>query len=347
MEHQANEKALVRSPYGWGRAGLVRDWLFEAGYCFEFYQAVRLLEHLRPEAAPPGHGVEPDKEPVRFHSAVRFDFPASEVQEIERPKKAGAPAEMTVNFLSLAGSNGPLPDPFGEMLIESAWRGNPAFRDFLDIFHHRLVSLIYRVRKAHFPALTAEAPHLGQAARSLYALMGLGLANLRDRLEVPDRSLLYYSGLFSASVRSAAGLRQLLGDYFQVAVGVHQFLGRWRPLEPAHWTRLGISGQNQVLGSGACMGTRVWNDGSAVLVRLGPLRREQFLNLLPGRSGHRALRELTRFYLGPETDAIFELELAPHETIAGWVGHARLGHTSWLRTEPARHHAVVRLGGDC
>ena len=97
---------------------------------------------------------------MRFSSRVGFDFPASEVQEIAAPTAQGEPARLTVNVLGLAGALGPLPAPFSELLLERVWAKDPAMRDFLDIFNHRLVSMLHRARKRVRPGLPGSCEDL-------------------------------------------------------------------------------------------------------------------------------------------------------------------------------------------
>ncbi len=46
--------------HGWGKDGSLNDWLYEEGYRFDFFQAVKLLEiegrSSHPERAPDGEG---------------------------------------------------------------------------------------------------------------------------------------------------------------------------------------------------------------------------------------------------------------------------------------------------
>src|SRR5262249_36158429 len=144
--------------HGWGTAPSVASWLFDEGYRFDFYQAVKLLELLQPDSTAVGEGAEPEKEAVRFTSKISMAFPATDVATIHPPKHPGTPAEMTVNFLGLAGCLGPLPPPYTELILDSVRRHDTALRDFLDIFNHRLVSLLYRVRKKHHLGLDSTAP---------------------------------------------------------------------------------------------------------------------------------------------------------------------------------------------
>jgi type VI secretion system protein ImpH len=93
---------------------------------------------------------------------------------------------------------------------------------------------------------------------------------------------------------------------------------------------------NNVLGQGAVLGSRVWDQSGAITVRLGPMGLGRFLSFLPGPAAGipRALACLTGFYLGPQRHARFELILESHAVTGGVVGSARLGYTSFLTTGP-------------
>ncbi len=239
--------------FGWKKEASVAEWLFAEPWEFEFFQAVRLLELLYHDRVPPGEGAAPDDEMVRFRSTVTQVFPASEVQTLRQPTESGHPVEMAVNLASLGGAAGPLPAVDSDRVIERAWRKDFATRDFLDLFHHRLLSLLVRTRKTHHPSYTALTPFEGPIAQYFYAFFGLGPAELRDRTRVADRSLVFYSGILSQHPRSASGLEQLLSDYFQVSAKVTQLLGQWRNLEPDGWTAIGPAGRNRGLGEGAIL----------------------------------------------------------------------------------------------
>ena len=319
--------------FGWGQNRSVRDWLFAEGHRFNFYQAVRILQWLRRSNSSVGQPAESDDDPVRFRSRVSFGFAASDVHEVSHGANERSVPEMTVNFMGLAGATGPLPVPFAERVIQSGRRKDFAFRDFLDIFNHRLVSLLFRVKQTHQPALTTVSPENGIVAQCLFAILGLGLPSLRDRLWIPDRALLFYAGLLSQRPRSAAGLQRLLSDYFQVDVGVEQFVGAWRDLGSDQWTRLGANGKNCELGQATVLGKRIWDQHGRLLIRLGPMDLKQFECFLPDGSAHKPLRHLTRFYLGEELDFSFQLLLRSPEVPASVLGQSQLGRVAWLKTK--------------
>jgi type VI secretion system protein ImpH len=334
--------------YGWGSNRPVADWLFAEPYRFEFHQAVRLLEMLRPRAAPVGEGAEPEREAVRLRSEIGLEFPASEVLSAARGG-AGAPAELTARFLGLAGALGPLPKPYSELIIERMARGDTAARDFLDIFHHRLLSLLHRLRGRFRLGVGVVPPGQDALARYLFHLTGLGLDSLRKRMQIDDRAVLSSAGLIAQQPRSAIGLRLVLEEYFGVPVRVGQFVGRWYPIEADHHTILGRNGQNQVLGRSALCGTRLWERAESIEVALGPLDYRRFSSFLPSGDAFIPLCELTQFYLGNRHDVDYRLILAerevPETRIAAGAAAPRLGWTTWLHSRPVAGEKTIRLSG--
>jgi type VI secretion system protein ImpH len=335
--------------YGWRESRPVAEGLFEEGHRFAFLQAVRLLEGLYKKRTPPGEGVDPEHEVVRFRHAVRMDFPPGDVQQVRPPATKGEPAEMVVNVLGLAGALGPLPPPVTELIVERSFRKDTAFRDFLDIFNHRLVSLLYRAKKKYRPAIDTKAPDRGRIATVLYAFLGLATPHLIGRMEIRDRALLPYAGLLVDRYRSTPGLVRLLEDYFGVSVDIVQFAGRWDVIEDDDVTRIGDSGQNQVLGRGAALGRRLWTDDAAFEVQLGPLTFDQFLAFLPNGRAHRAMIAAVKFYVREELGFTIGLTLAAAEVPELRLGAAEgvfLGWTSWLKRRPSvANDSQVRLMG--
>jgi type VI secretion system protein ImpH len=236
-----------------------------------------------------------------------------------------------------------------ELIVERSFRKDTAFRDFLDIFNHRLVSLLYRARKKYRPAIDPKAPDRGRVARVLYSFLGLGTPHLIGRMEMQDRALLPYAGLLVDHYRSTPGLIRLLEDYFGVPVDVVQFSGRWDVIEDDDVTRIGDSGQNQVLGQGAILGRRLWSDDSAFKIQLGTLTFDQFLSFLPNGRSFRALIAAIRFYVREELSFTIGLTLDANEVPALRLGAAEgvfLGWTSWLTRRPSvANDSQVRLVG--
>jgi type VI secretion system protein ImpH len=320
----------------------LEDTLFEEGYRFDFFEAVRVLERLYPDRQPVGGDASPAEEVVRFHSQVTLSFPPSAIHDMTPVQDDGSPAQMTVAFMGLTGPLGILPRHYTELILERIRRKDYALRDFLDLFNHRLIALFYRAgEKYRFPMAYERAAlkHAGsdRFSRYLFNLIGIGTERLHSRLDVGDTALLFYTGLLAQHPRSASTLAGLLQDYFAVPVAVHQFVGQWLLLGPEHRTRLGPVTAHNALGISAMSGSRVWDQQAKFTVRVGPLTLAEFCQFLPSGSALQPLVQLTRFVAGQESDLDVQLRLQAAEVPwcqLGATGDAapRLGWSAWLKT---------------
>lgn len=319
---------------GGNRGGAtLEDLLFTEGRRFDFFQAVALLEARAEGCRSVGEGAEPAAEAVRLRGAIDLAFPETEVAGIERPAREGEPAVLTASFMSLAGALGPLPPPFAELVYQRAARRDFALRDFLDIFNHRLLSLVYRIRKRHRIGLGVSSPEQDDAARYLHALIGLGLPSLRGRLPVSDRALLMPAALLAGQVRPMAGLTALLRHHLGVPVEGVPLTGAYHPIEESDRTAIGPSGRNRGLGQGAILGRRAWDQEAGFELVVGPLSLEDYLRCLPGGDLLGPLCALTRFYAGEVLSFTVVLRLRAEEAPAARLGRrhgARLGTTACL-----------------
>lgn len=309
--------------HGWRKSTSVAAWLFEEGHVFDFFQAVSLLERLRKDTTPIGEGSDPAREAVRFHSNVALSFPETDVQRIRPGPSATEPMRMMVNFLGLAGALGPLPQPFVELIFQRAVRGDTAARDFLDIFNHRLISFVYRIRKKHRIGLGVTSPEEDSAAGHLYALLGLGFPELKNRLGVNDRALLTHTLTLGQDARSLEGLVAILRHHFGVSIEGISLTGSFHPIESSDRTAIGKSGRNRALGRDTVLGARFWDQESAFELRVGPMKLDTYLRFLPGGDALGPLCALVRFYAGPRYRFGLHLLLEPFEMPQAKLGDAK------------------------
>ncbi|HEX5438697.1 MAG TPA: type VI secretion system baseplate subunit TssG [Gemmatimonadaceae bacterium] len=307
-------------------------------WAFDFFEAVRLLERRRPDRAPVGGFVDPADEVVHFGATPSIAFPASEIQSLETA--GDAPAQMAVNFMGLIGPLGVLPLAYTVLAADRVRARDTALRDFLDLFNHRAISLFYRAWARSRPAATYDGTGRDGLTGHLMDLIGFGTLGLRGRLPVDDEALVYYAGLLGRQTHSAVALEQLLADYFDVPVVIEQFVGAWyplsRPAQCALGERADASGQ---LGLGAVAGDEIWDQQSRVRVRLGPLRRQQYDEFLPGGSAHGALRTLTHLFGSDQIEFEITLILARDDVPPVRLGAddaepLPLGWCTWIRTAP-------------
>jgi type VI secretion system protein ImpH len=280
---------------------------------------------------------------ARFGVTPSLAFPASEIQALTLPSEASA-GRLTVNFLGLVGPQGVLPHLYTEHAASRSRAKDHAFRDFLDIFHRRVLGLFYRAWKKYRFTVAHETHHEDRLYDHLLDLAGFGGAALRGRLPLRDGSLAFYAGLLAMRVRPADGLARLVGDYFDVPTSVEQFVGEWRGVGARGQCALGADDDSGRLGQ-AVLGDAAWDPRSRVRLRLGPLTREQFDAFLPRGAAHEELRSLVRVYAENQVGVEAQLVLAsdqvppctlgaPHGTEPGQQRPAALGRGTWLSSRP-------------
>lgn len=349
--------------------------LFEQPHEFHFNQAVTLLERLYPDRKAVGRGENPQREVVRFRSHLSLSFPPSQIVELQPPTSPHTPAQMTVAFFGLYGPSGVLPRFYTEKLIElerSKLREKGSFRAWLDLFNHQLISLFFRAWEKYrfvvpFARGEYQRPEPDPFTLALLSFIGLGSRGVRNRLQVaipsddalieptvlariPDVALLPCAGLFAQRPRNALNLGQILVCYFCFPVQVLQFHGQWLYLDEASQTRLGQGGDDNLLGNGIVVGSRVWNIQSKLRLRVGPLSYAQFLELLPDRRPTTQrktfflLSHLVRLYIGPDLNFDVQLILRAKDVPAtqlkddGSLG-PRLGWNTWVLSDAATQDA--------
>jgi type VI secretion system protein ImpH len=320
---------------------LITEALFDRGFEFDFFQAVRLLRRLYPTRKPVGGAARPSDETVRFGAWLSLAFPASSIDFIDRPTDPGQPTRMTVTFLALTGIQGILPVFYTERLLAQKTSEESALADFLDLFNHRLVSLFYRAWEKHrFPVLYESAAIEGPSAdlftQSLFDLVGLGTNGLRGRMPVLDESLLRYAGLIAQRPHSASAVRSILRDFFGTRVEIDQCLGSWYELDEYDRAFLSPNLERNQLGVGAFIGDKVWDQQSRFRIRLGPIDFQRFQDFLPERSGISRMVALTRYLLGQALAFDVQLILRASEVPDARLTDAgpeapRLGWSSWLK----------------
>ncbi|WP_437530565.1 type VI secretion system baseplate subunit TssG [Sorangium sp. So ce726] len=323
----------------------LEDWLFAESRRFDFFQAVALLEARAEGCRSVGESSEPAAEAVRLRGAIDLAFPETDVAGIERPAREGEPPVLTASFMSLAGALGPLPPPFAELVYQRAARRDFALRDFLDIFNHRLLSLVYRIRKRHRIGLGVASPEQDDAARYLYALIGLGLPSLRGRLPVSDRALLEPAALVARELRPMGGLTALLRHHLRVPIEAAPLTGAYHPIEESDRTAIGPSGRNRGLGRGAILGRRAWDQEAGFELVVGPLSLRDYVRCLPGGDLLEPLCALTRFYAGEVLSFTVLLRLRAEEAPAARLGKrhgARLGTTACLGGGARRREPIEK-----
>jgi type VI secretion system protein ImpH len=331
---------------GRGSPGDVTARLAKEPHRFDFHQAVRLLE--RAAGRRVGTDAPFAADPVALAVMPALTFSPTPIARFA-PRGDGPP-EMTVPFGGLTGPDGVLPQHYTALLQQRARAKDHTLRAFLDLFHHRLLSLRVRAwEKGNLPVAHEADPAADAGTTAVRAVAGFGTPGLRDRVAVDDDTFLHFAGLFARRPPTAAGLELVLSGYFGWAVEVDQFAGQWLYLQAENRTRLGSAdrphGLNARLGHDAVAGRRVWDVQHMVRVRVGPLGYAAFRSLQPGGSARSEFSALARLYAGTE----FDLEVVPvlaAEAVPGLALEAdeedgpHLGRNVWVLSHNAGRPAA-------
>ena len=312
----------------------VIDTLFAKPYEFEFHQAIRILEHAYKQSISLGETNDPDEEVVKISSRIHNGFPPSDLESLKKTENDNQP-KLEINFMGIAGLVGPLPDPYTRILIDRMQRRDYAFRDFLDIFNHRLASLHHRIRKKNHVGLTSALPENNLIGKCLADLIGIGTNGMNGRQRIPDRSFFYYAGLFWKQSSPAIALARMLEGYFSVPVEVEPFKGRWHYFTKDQMPIIGgPDHQNDILSVDAVLGTKCWVEDAMITVRIGPMPLEKFTEFLRDRDAYYALYDMTKLFIGINQDFVLNLVIDGQQIPQIRLGHdCQLGWTSWLKTK--------------
>src|SRR5450631_1049603 len=120
----------------------IRKLLETVPWEFQFFQAVRLLEHMQPDRQPIGKFVSPRFEAVRFGATPRLAFPPSQLYALAF--REDGPPMMQINFMGMTGPSGMMPLYYTELILERHRHKDRTMSSFLDMFNHRMVSLFYQ-----------------------------------------------------------------------------------------------------------------------------------------------------------------------------------------------------------
>jgi type VI secretion system protein ImpH len=358
-EERAADAGLAGSPAQAARAA-GEDRLDEARALVErlapaarqgFVALVALLERLRPDAARVGGAGPPASEPLRFRHDPALTFHPGDISRLRvappplDPFEAAArPAllELTTTFLGLTGTVSPMPTHLAEE-VAAEDPDRPVQGAFLDLFHHRLLSLLYRLLVKYDQAREFLAGGTDEWSTRVLALAGVDVA--MGAPELPRWRLLRLAPVLATRVRNADTLRlvveDVLGEHLGAArVDIEEFVGAWVTIEPGERCRLGQA--NASLGRDLLLGQRVFDRAGKFRLSIGPLSNATFDRLRPEGDLHATLKKVVALASPDPLAYELELVLALEETppfVLGARATTRLGQNTWLgarREEDAR-----------
>lgn len=327
---------------------------------YNFFVSVSMLERLTPDAVRVGGEGPYSGEAIRFRHDHDLIFNSGEIVKIERAEIPRADEqrlsaarhrfEVTTSFMGVSGAISPMPLYIADE-IQQDDEGARIKRDFLDLFHHRLVSLVYRVgTKFDFPREYTHGAN-DPWSRRMLAMAGLDAYERWRPRHLSRRQVLRLSALLSSRVRSAHTLALAVADVTAEALdgaGVHvvQFTGDWTVLDPEQ--RISLGRENSNLGISSVLGIEVFDRAGKATIVIGPLR-DNFRRFLSDGDMFPAICELVGMLSPDPIEYELDLVLVDRPFYLGKKEGGRVGFDSWLSSragQSAQTHLKVPLPRD-
>ncbi|MDF3980977.1 type VI secretion system baseplate subunit TssG [Luteibacter sp. PPL554] len=286
----------------------------------DWFGAVRRLERAVGRRPRVGRAGRPADEPVRFTHPPSLEFAPTAVWGID----AVAGGRLTVRsaVLGLWGPQGALPLHLTEYALgQRHARKDRTLEAFADVFHHRMLSLLYRAWAETQPCVQADRPADDAFAGYLGAVTGVAPGE-------PGAGVVRFAaGHFATRSRHAEGLRALTSVVLGVAVRIEEHLPERLPVDDAMRCRL----NRTRVGHTGVLGRTVRVASSRFRLRIGPLPWRRYAALSSRGPAWHALVVAVRRYAGASHAWDARLCLQRHDVPdARLGGDARLGHSCWI-----------------
>lgn len=308
-----------------------------------FVPLLRKLAATEPTMPRVGAAQRPQQENFRLGQQASLAFAPRELArvEVQLDRRQRPRAHIKLFGLGALGPNGALPIHFTELVRErvEAKRDN-TLADFLDLFHHRAFTHLYRAW-----AQSQSAAGLDRADEETFSPYIARLAG-DEPSEVQQTALAPHARWASSAhrvraARNPEGLVSTLARFFGVPVDLREYMLQWMPIELQDQCILGLPRLSSVLGEGAMLGEVVPDRQSRFRLVVGPLDMDGYLRLTPQGSASGkdlpALRDIVRSFVGFEyvweVELLIRSEAAPQTRLGD---STQLGWSSWMASDASK-----------
>jgi len=322
---------------------------------YDFFHAVGMMERLHPGAIRVGGSGPYPGDAIRFRHDSSLAFRSGDISKVlyvDRPRSrertVDATAQrfdVTTSFLGLTGGVTPLPLYMAEEIVQGE-DTDPVQRDFLDIFHHRFISFVYRIGVKHDLAREYTADATDAWSRRVLALAGFDVWGPHHPRFLPMWQLLRLAPLFANRSRGARTLEVALMDVCAEAldgatVRVEQFAGEWSPLDAQQRMMLGT--RNHALGVASVLGVQCYDKAARAVIVIGMLGRN-FQRFLADGDMFPKLVEIVALLSREPVEYELSLRIADRSRPPfrlGTKGGSRVGIDAWLSSDSGAQGATT------
>ena len=311
-------------------------------WLFGFMALLRRIS-ANPDIDPVGTALRPGAEPFRLGQQPSLSFAPREIASAQ--ERDDGRLLLKLFSLGMLGPNGPLPIHMTEIARERETnRNDSTLVDFLDIFHHRFMSLFHRAWASTQATAGLDRPGPATEEFSFYAGSLAGKdPELLDGLSLPAHAQLAASAHTVREMPNPDAICQTLSKFFNVPVEVEPFVFRWMDVPPEEISRLGVPGMASTMG-GAVLGTVIPDRQHHFQINIGPLDLPQYQRFTPAGEDLPLLIDLVRMFVGKRLHWILELRLKTSSATPATIGgEQQLGWSTWLGENPAAGDYIVGM----
>jgi type VI secretion system protein ImpH len=300
---------------------------------YEFYQVIRLIENLFEDKPCIGTSFHFRNDVLKFKQNPSLRSTCSDISRCKFSQKDDKIVVVT-NFLGLLGSNGIMPYFLTEWVLEQLRNKNLALLEFLNIFHNRMISFLYRAWSINNQVVSYEKGKYDYISKYLYSIIGYdyNLFNAKSSLHYDFK--LYFAAHFANLERTKESLCSIIREYFNVSICVEEFAEQWVNI-PSN-AKMELNSLQCVLGKNTFLGDKAWNCTSKFRLVIGPMRMKRYESLLPGTIGFTQLCEIISLSSPPELQCEVVYILKSDEVPCAFNNdELKLGYNAWLSSEPS------------
>lgn len=332
---------------------VIERWLENAGESvteYNFYQLVELLNKLQSKKTTVQ---EKANELIRFKSCANIAFPTRDVISVE--KNQAGQFELEVSFLGLHGSQSPLPSYYLDDLAWEDAQQQPNVTDYLNLFNHRLVTLLHRIWRKYRYYICFENGGVDSFSRYMFSLVGLGSEVNRERVYINHSKMLAYAGLLASPSRSPDVISSLVAHCFDLDhVDVIGWETRRVTIPETQQNRLGVishqagkkSQPRMLLGENFSLGGHIYDCNGKCTIEISELSLERYMSFLPNGSDFLPLVAFVSYIFHEQLAWDLRLNIAENQAEGIHLGqqqHNQLGWQSFLGKPERRPNVTITV----
>lgn len=193
---------------------------------------------------------------IIFKANPSLSFQKSDVSSlvfIEKEEKIFV--EITLNFLSIFGSQSPMPTHYSELVLKSV-ESDKILYDFLNLFNHHLQRFVYPIWEKHRYYVQFQKDLNDTFSRYIMSFLGLRMNFVDKESKINITRLLCYTGLLNMRFQSANNIKSILRHYLSHEdLEIIEFIPEKYNIP--YWQKTNLGFENSYLGKNILIGDSV------------------------------------------------------------------------------------------